>query len=143
MSGLPRIILILSSRSLKVRPVKGEDQSWSFTDKWILRQAVKPYVTEELYLRKKLSYNAPPARRNESDSALVPLQEHFKSRITRTNVENVGFFDWSFVQESLEAYLASPKFPADGALDSRAQRLMYILSFIVLQERFCVPTWCP
>ncbi|KAJ7811065.1 putative asparagine synthase [Mycena olivaceomarginata] len=129
--------------SLKVRPVKGE-QGWSFTDKWILRQAVQPYVTEELYLRKKLSYNAPPARRHASDSAsLVPLQAHLKSRITPTAVERVGFFDWPFVQESLESYLADPKFPADGALDRRAQMLLYVLSFVVMQERFCVPTWRP
>jgi asparagine synthase (glutamine-hydrolysing) len=131
------------TRSLKVRPVKGE-QGWSFTDKWILRQAVQPYVTEELYLRKKLSYNAPPARRHASDSAsLVPLQAHLKSRITSTAVERVGFFDWPFVQESLESYLADPKFPADGALDRRAQMLLYVLSFVVMQERFCVPTWRP
>ncbi|KAJ7753038.1 hypothetical protein B0H14DRAFT_2540968 [Mycena olivaceomarginata] len=35
--------------SPKVRPVKGEIQAWSFTDKWILRQAVRPYLTDELY----------------------------------------------------------------------------------------------
>ncbi|KAJ7716417.1 hypothetical protein B0H14DRAFT_3171076 [Mycena olivaceomarginata] len=39
----------LLSRSPKVRPVKGEIQAWLFTDKWILRQAVRPYLTDELY----------------------------------------------------------------------------------------------
>lgn len=112
-------------------------------DKWLLREAVHPWVTEELFLRKKLSYNAPPTRRTENHSALVPLQEHFKARITRASVERVGFFDWAVIQESLEGYLSEPKFPADGALDSRAQMLMYILSFIVLQERFFVPSWRP
>ncbi|KAJ7670220.1 hypothetical protein B0H17DRAFT_1086072 [Mycena rosella] len=66
--------------SVKVRPVKRDGPgAWSFTDKWILRQAVKPYITEELYLRKKLSYNAPPTRRKERDTSLVPL----KARITQ------------------------------------------------------------
>ncbi|KAJ7782259.1 nucleophile aminohydrolase [Mycena maculata] len=47
------------SPSLKVRPIKGENPPWTFMDKWILRQAVQPYVLDELYL-KKLGYNAPP-----------------------------------------------------------------------------------
>ncbi|KAJ7833756.1 putative asparagine synthase [Mycena olivaceomarginata] len=129
--------------SLKVRPVKGESQAWSFTDKWILRQAVRPYLTDELYQRKNLGYNAPPSRRTDDDSALVPLQIYFQSRITRTVVENIGFFDWAFVQETLKAYLTNPKFPADGALDSGAAILVYVLSFIVIQERFSVVTWRP
>ncbi|KAJ6570332.1 putative asparagine synthase [Mycena sp. CBHHK59/15] len=130
--------------SVKVKQVKGDKPgSWSFTDKWILREAVKPYVTEELFLRRKLSYNAPPSRRDEGDLALVPLQAHLKSRITPANVERVGFFDWKFLEETLASYLAAPEFPADGSLDIRAQLLMYVLSFVVLQERFDVPTWAP
>ncbi|KAJ6466037.1 putative asparagine synthase [Mycena vitilis] len=131
--------------SLKVLPDKDNtSDAWSFTDKWILRQAVKPYVLEELFHRKKLSYNAPPTRRLEDqrgNSVRVPLQAHLKARITRANVERVGFFQWSSVEESLASYLAQPHFPADGALDRRAQLLVYVLSFIVLQERFSVPTW--
>ncbi|KAJ7261481.1 asparagine synthase-domain-containing protein, partial [Mycena rebaudengoi] len=127
--------------SLKVRPVKNETSgTWDFTDRWILRQAVKPYVTVELFHRKKGSYNAPPSRRTEGELKLVPLQAHLKARITRANVERIGFFQWSFVEKSLTDYLTNPNFPADGALDGRAQLLLYILSFIVLQERFHVPT---
>ncbi|KAF7349691.1 Asparagine synthetase domain-containing protein [Mycena sanguinolenta] len=128
--------------SLKVRPVKNETSgTWAFTEKWILRQAVKPYVTEEVFLRRKLSYNAPPSRRREGESILVPLQAHLKARITRTNVERVGFLEWSLVEDSLTGYLTNPNFPADGSLDARAQLLLYVLSFIVLQEKFDVPTW--
>ncbi|KAJ7265236.1 putative asparagine synthase [Mycena rebaudengoi] len=106
--------------------------------KWILRQAVKPYVTEELFHRKKGSYNAPSSRRTEGELKLVPLQAHLKARITRANVERVGLFQWSFVEKSLTDYLTNPNFPADGVLDGRAQPL---LGFIVLQERFHAPTW--
>ncbi|KAJ7443533.1 putative asparagine synthase [Mycena latifolia] len=127
--------------SVKVKPMKDPDGKWTFTDKWILRQVVKPYVTEELFLRKKLSYNAPPSLRAQHDSELVPLQAHLKERITQTTVEKVGFFNWSLVEEKLSSYLARPTFPANGALDGRAQLLLYVLSFIVLQERFLVPTW--
>ncbi|KAJ7664724.1 putative asparagine synthase [Mycena rosella] len=129
--------------SLKVKPIKQDNQTWSFSDKWILRQVVQPYVTEELYSRRKLSYNAPPSRREEGDSGLVPLQEKFKDRITQENVEKIGFFDWSFVQETLESYLDHPVFAPDGSLDRHSQFLLYVLSFIVLQERFNVPAWRP
>ncbi|KAJ7643049.1 putative asparagine synthase [Mycena polygramma] len=130
--------------SLKVRPVQRDGAGvWTFTDKWILREAVKPYVTEELFLRKKLSYNAPPSRRADGDSTLVPLQIHLKERITQENIERLGFLDWPYLKDLLTTYLADPVFPADGSLDTRAQILMYALSFLVLQERFDVPTWTP
>ncbi|KAJ6608829.1 putative asparagine synthase [Mycena sp. CBHHK59/15] len=118
--------------SVKVKPVKGDKPgSWSFTNKWILREAVKPYVTEELFLRRKLNYNAPPSRRDEGDLALVPLQAHLKSRITPANVERVVFFDWKFLEETLASYLAAPEFPADGSLDIRAQLLMNDLMYLL------------
>ncbi|KAJ7763330.1 glutamine amidotransferase domain-containing protein [Mycena metata] len=112
-------------------------------DKWILREVVKPYVTEELYARKKLSYNAPPSRRAEGDSRLVPLQQKFKDRITRQTVERIGFLNWIVVEELLEGYLTSPTFPPDGSLDRRAQLLLYALSLVVLGEKFGVDTWRP
>ncbi|KAJ6457121.1 hypothetical protein C8R47DRAFT_1082151 [Mycena vitilis] len=125
-------------------PVQGDEPGlWTFTDKWILRQAVKPYVTEELFLRKKLSYNAPPSRRADGDVDLVPLQIHLRDRITQENIERLGFFNWPHLENLLTTYLKDPLFPADGSLDTRAQILMYALSFVVLQERFNVPTWVP
>ena len=34
--------------SVKIRPFRKEDGSWKFSEKWILREAVKPFITEEL-----------------------------------------------------------------------------------------------
>ncbi|KAJ7652214.1 putative asparagine synthase [Mycena rosella] len=128
--------------SVKVRPVQGDSPGvWSFTDKWILRQAVKPYITEEVFLRKKLSYNAPPMRRQEGDTNPVPLQAHLKARITRAKVQALGFFNWEHIEGLLKAYLETPEFPEHGGLDPTAQMLLYVLSFVVIQERFEVPTW--
>ncbi|KAJ6541460.1 putative asparagine synthase [Mycena capillaripes] len=128
--------------SLKVRPIKGEGPSaWSFTDKWILRQAVKPFVTEEVFQRKKIPFNAPILRTATTDSAEGPLQAMLKKRITQANVDALGLFDWAFVQGVLEHYLKTPEFPPDGGVDGKAQLLMYVLSFIIIQERFNVPKW--
>ncbi|KAF8205844.1 asparagine synthase [Mycena galopus ATCC 62051] len=56
--------------SLKIRPIKGTGPGgWSLAEKWILREAVKPFVTDEMYLRKKAPFNPPPAPRREGPPA--------------------------------------------------------------------------
>ncbi|KAJ6529494.1 putative asparagine synthase [Mycena vulgaris] len=128
--------------SLKVRPSKGDGPGvWTFTDKWILRQAVKPFVTEEVFRRKKIPYNAPILPDKTADSTQVPLQAMLKDRITQANVDALGFFNWEFVQGVLAQYSTAPEFPPDGGVDGKAQLLMYVLSFIIMQERFNVPKW--
>ncbi|KAJ7244941.1 putative asparagine synthase [Mycena rebaudengoi] len=125
--------------SVKIMPITDGSGKWTLTEKWILRQAVQPFVTKEIYLRKKAPFNPPP-QPSSASGGLVPLQAHLKARITQTNVERLGFFDWKYIQEILDGYLNSPSFPAHGAVDQRARMLMGVLSFIVLQERFHVPT---
>ncbi|KAJ7457816.1 nucleophile aminohydrolase [Mycena latifolia] len=125
--------------SVKIMPIAGDKPgTWSFTEKWILRQAVKPFVTEELYRRKKVPFNPPP--RPAGTAGPLPLQLHLKERITQENVEKLGFFNWSYIRDTLADYLEFPGFPAHGAIDHRARILLGVLSFIVLRERFNVPT---
>ncbi|KAJ7457846.1 putative asparagine synthase [Mycena latifolia] len=126
--------------SVKTMPLAGDKPGqWALTEKWILREAVKPFVTEEIYTRKKAPYNPPPANRAISESELMPLQQHLAARVTQTSVERVGFLHWPHIKDLLDSYLAAPGFPAHGAIDPRAAALMGVLSYIVLQERFNVP----
>ncbi|KAJ7867791.1 putative asparagine synthase [Mycena leptocephala] len=128
--------------SVKVRPIKGDGPGvWTFTDKWILRQAVEPFVTEEVYQRKKVPYNAPILLSKAGNSTQAPLQVMLKDRITQANVDALGLFNWQYVQGVLEHYLTAPEFPPDGGVDGKAQLLMYVLSFIIMRERFDVPKW--
>ncbi|KAF8145655.1 putative asparagine synthase [Mycena galopus ATCC 62051] len=128
--------------SVKVRPVPGDQPGkWSMVEKWILREAVKPFVTEELYLRKKVSFNPPPSGPPAVPSDLLPLQKHLKAQITQASVEKLGFINWPFIQDLLTAYLEAPRFLPHGNLDERAGSLMLVLSYIVLQERFSVPSY--
>ncbi|KAJ6453218.1 putative asparagine synthase [Mycena vitilis] len=125
--------------SLKIRPVAGDEPGkWTLVEKWILREAVKPFVTEEIYLRKKVAFNPPPMPAAAVPSALNPLQKHLKARITQASVEKLGFVDWPIVREQLESYLEAPTFPEGGRMDKRAPGLMAVLSYIVLRERFNV-----
>ncbi|KAJ6487077.1 putative asparagine synthase [Mycena vitilis] len=130
--------------SVKIRPIRGEGPgAWTLTDKWILRQAVKPFVTEEVFQRKKIAFNAPVSRNIEANSTDVPLPTMLKKRVTQSSVEALGLFNWEQIQGTLAHYLENPEFPADGGVDGKAQLLMYVLSFVILQERFSVPRWGP
>ncbi|KAJ7577813.1 putative asparagine synthase [Mycena floridula] len=123
--------------SLKVKP-HVQDGKWSFTEKWVVREAVKPFVTEEIYLRKKSQYNAPIAR--VTNGSLTPLQRLLKERLTVETVGKLGWANWDCISGLLHQYLESPETPLDGGLDKRARVLLCIVSFVILQDRFKVPT---
>ncbi|KAF8964576.1 putative asparagine synthase [Flammula alnicola] len=129
--------------SLKIKPYKGQNGQWLFTEKWILRQAVKPYITEEIYLRKKDQYNAPITRPKQQGwgpgSEYTPLQVFLSERITRDRVEVLGFLDWKNIKVLLIDYLRSPESPKDGGLDRKARHLLMVAAYIILQEKFSVP----
>ncbi|KAF9262332.1 putative asparagine synthase [Marasmius fiardii PR-910] len=120
-------------------------QKWAFTEKWILRQAARPFVTDEIFNRAKAQYNAPLPRHSstsiscQSAPELTPLQSYLKTRLTEGVVNRLGWARWEYFDKLLEDYLQSPQSPADGGIDRRARILLCIASFVVLQERFGVP----
>lgn len=99
----------------------------SLTEKWILREAVKPYITRELYERKKHPFLA-PFRWPEGGS----LHTMFKQLLTREAVENLGFVKWEVVKHALEHGFGD-------AADSAAFRtLLYVGAWVSIGQRFCV-----
>jgi asparagine synthase (glutamine-hydrolysing) len=125
-----------------MRPIPGDAPGkWTLVEKWILRQAVQPFITEEVFLRKKVQFNPPPSPAPGVVSDLLPLQVHLKARITEASVERLGFVEWPVVRDVLVEYLEAPTFPAQGGIDAKARVLMTVLSYIVLQERFNVPSY--
>lgn len=65
----------------------------TFTEKWILREATKPFITEELYERKKHAYTAPVLYSENG-----PLRQLYKKLLTRENIEELGFLKWEEVE---------------------------------------------
>ncbi|CAK5282330.1 unnamed protein product [Mycena citricolor] len=123
--------------SLKLRPIyDSEQRKWSLSEKWILRQAVRPFISDAVYHRQKIAFNPPLAASDSPRTRLLPLQAHLRARLTEAAVRRVGFFDWDFVREQLDGYVESA-----GGLDTRAKICLHVLSFVVLQEKFSVPTW--
>lgn len=93
-------------------------------DKWVLREAMKPYINEELYLRIKHPFIAPPAK--SIDSALGKLF----SGLSKDRIDQLGWMEWRFVEDMKRQFMNG---------DRRAQNcLLNIFSFVILSERFNV-----
>lgn len=67
-------------------------------EKWILREAVRPFVTDEVYRRRKAPFSAPTTWPKDG-----PLQRMFKELLTRDAVEELGFVDYAVVEAALES----------------------------------------
>lgn len=97
-------------------------------EKWILREAVKPFLSEELYLRRKHPFTAPVKWPKGG-----PLHQLFTRLLTRENIGALGFIQWSTVQKSLEAALGDES-------DSDAWGSCLVVgSMVILSQRFGVP----
>ncbi|KJZ74788.1 hypothetical protein HIM_05905 [Hirsutella minnesotensis 3608] len=95
-----------------------------FVDKWVLREAIRPFITPEVYDRRKHAYTAPviyPAR--------GPLHRLYRRLLTRDNVDALGFLDWGAVQSLPEQ--------AFGLGDVTAFRTLNLCcQWIILAQRF-------
>lgn len=66
------------------------------TEKWILREASKPYITDELYNRRKVTFWA-PSKWPKGGS----LQKMFTELLTKEAIENLGFVNYNVVEKAL------------------------------------------
>ena len=99
----------------------------TFTEKWILRQAGRKYVTDEVFNRPKHVFSAPV--RYKKHGALHRL---FAGLLTREKVENLGFLDVDPIDGLLDA-----AFRDDGSNDANALRFVICAAqWVVLAETF-------
>jgi asparagine synthase (glutamine-hydrolysing) len=95
------------------------------TEKYILREAGKDFITEELYRRKKHPYSAPSSWPVEG-----PIHQMFTKLLTKERVENLGFLDWSVVEHALNTGFGPGSIP-------RSFRLInFVGAWVVMSERF-------
>lgn len=97
-----------------------------FREKYILREAVKPYVTDEIYNISKKAYMGP---RKFWPSG--PLHQKIKKLVTKENVESLGFVSWSATEEAVEKAFTKQEPMA-------LRRAITVAQFIVLGQRFGV-----
>ena len=97
-----------------------------FTEKWVLREASKPFITKELYERKKHPYSAPTAW-----PAGGPLHKLLDSTITEGKVGSLGFVDWKKCRN-----LVHRAFVEQSAMAMRYA--IVVAEWVILGERFGV-----
>ncbi|KAK7426675.1 hypothetical protein QQZ08_006853 [Neonectria magnoliae] len=98
----------------------------TFREKYILREAVRPFVTDEVYNMSKKADMGP--RRFWPGG---PLHRRIKRLLTKENVENLGFVDWGATEDAVEQ-----AFNKQDPLALR--RAITVAQFVVLGERFGV-----
>lgn len=96
-------------------------------EKWILREAGKPFIPEEIYNRTKQPYLAPV---NWPRDGL--LHQMFQKLCTKEAIENLGFVEWSPVEQALQ-HAFGPD--ADQGL---FRVLVRVAGWVVLSQRFGV-----
>jgi asparagine synthase (glutamine-hydrolysing) len=106
--------------------IKYDAETGLYKEKWILVEAMKPFVTAELYKRKKHAFGAPV--KWEVGGALYKL---FATVMTRENVEGLGFLEW----EKCEGLMAGAFARHDRAM---WRQLITIVQLIMLGKRFGV-----
>lgn len=106
--------------------LRWDPKSQTITEKWILREAVKPFVTDEIYRRSKHPYTAPATW--PAGGALHQLLERL---VTRASVDALGFLDWEHVKGLVgKAFL-------DKDVAAFRQALV-IAEWVVISQRFGV-----
>lgn len=114
--------------SLKVKYTKSDH---SITEKYVLREAVRPFVTDEIYTRKKKPYLG-PNRFSENG----PLHKLIDRLTSRENVEALGWVDWEETQRQVHKAFVEK--------DPLALRSAFSVSqFVVLSQRFGVKKASP
>lgn len=113
--------------SLKIKAKKGG----GFIEKWVLREAVKPFITDEIYGRKKHGYAAPTRWKTNG-----PLHRLFQRLITQQNVERLGFLEWSMVENIVHCAFVKHEITA-------LRQANVVAQWVVLAQRFGIKTATP
>ncbi|KAI9661454.1 MAG: hypothetical protein M1831_002976 [Alyxoria varia] len=121
------------------------------TEKWVLREAVKPFVTTEMYERRKWPFTAPCTYDRGG-----PVHRMMEGLVTRENVEGLGFLEWEAQEKLLEEAFPKPvvdgeeeeeeekEDPMKGMKKMKATRLLIMTcQFIVFGQAFGVKTASP
>jgi asparagine synthase (glutamine-hydrolysing) len=97
-------------------------------EKYILREAMKPFVTDEIMDRTKRAYLGPSVYKEDG-----PLCQAVQKLVTEENVKRLGFVDWNQVQDHVT------KGFRDG--DQKCFRSsLFVAQLVVLSQRFGVKT---
>ncbi|KAL0933418.1 asparagine synthase [Colletotrichum truncatum] len=102
--------------------------SQALTEKWILREAAKPFILKELYERRKHAFTAPIVWPKDG-----PLHRMLQETLTKEKVENLGFVDYGKVEDALNRGFGEKA-------DVKSFRvLLFVAAWVVIGDRFGIP----
>lgn len=99
----------------------------SVTQKWVLREAVKPFITQEMYEKRKIMFLTPIRWKKNG-----PLHSMFKGLLTEEAVLALGFVSWPHIEKALERGFGET---ADGA---SFRAVLYVAGWVTISKRFGV-----
>jgi asparagine synthase (glutamine-hydrolysing) len=103
-----------------------------YTEKWALREAAKPFITAEIYERRKHAYTAPSTWPSGG-----PVHALLARLVTRPNVDRLGFLQWEEVERLLDVAFDDQETSTREVV--RAWRLVVMTAcWVVLSQRFDV-----
>ena len=114
--------------SMKIRY---DATSGELIEKWVQREAARPFITQELYERKKHPYSAPT-----SYPVNGPMHRLFQQLCTEENVRQLGFVDWEGAKD-----LVRMAFEEGNAAAMR--KCFVVGQWVVLAKRFKMKTAVP
>lgn len=107
--------------------MKYSQEEQTFREKHLLRQAMRPFITDEIYHRRKQPFLGPCQYAEDG-----PMHQILKRLLTCENVDALGFVDWTQASQMLDK--------AFREKDPVSFRSAYLLAqFVVLSQRFNVP----
>lgn len=109
------------SLKIKYDPVEKK-----FNEKYILKQAMRPFITDEIYKRKKHPFIGPSQFKQGG-----PLHKVLARLVTKENVEQLGFLSWDKTKGLLDkAFVDKDRFAVRKAI--------CVAQFVALGQRFGV-----
>jgi asparagine synthase (glutamine-hydrolysing) len=110
--------------SLKIKT----EEDGTLNEKWVLKEAVKPYITDEIYNRTKHPYLAPSSQgRNETVVNLL------NKLLNKEKLDQLGWVNTEKILQVKNEFLAN----GDKAL---FKDMLSMMSYVVLADRFNVAT---
>ena len=108
--------------SMKIR----RDENGEWVEKYVLREAAKPFITEEIYKKRKHPYSAPVEFPKNG-----PIHQLLRTLVTEQNIAKLGFLKPDGVDKLVDQVFETKEMPTFRLVICLAQ-------WVVLQQRFGV-----
>ncbi len=102
------------------------------TEKYVLREATKDVITQELYQRQKHPFVAPPMRKSKKNNVSDPLLQHCDDIIRSATFADQPFFDPKKACE----FLDSLNKMEDEIIDQSSPLILRMATLSLMQQRF-------